>query len=160
MQVYLGRYRNHEGYLDALGKLGVSFSGEAAAMAGAIKLARNQFWVSFVAMAVCDLGFPEGATDREIVDRAKSLGLDLLPKEAGLALAWSVAMQGERCDRWIVMSQPLVAGAQNQAVYCIASDSGSLYLETTPAYSQYHQLLGRTIDCPRGPDEMLIFRVK
>ncbi len=101
--IKLGTQSNADGYREALKKNGFRISDRANDIIGkpAFTVANQSETIDLVLVTMAELGFPDGATRKDIYEKALSLGLSLCPSEAGpaLRLAYLDQPKGE----WILI---------------------------------------------------------
>ncbi|MBU0648581.1 hypothetical protein KJ969_00520 [Patescibacteria group bacterium] len=90
-------------------------------------VASEQTEVELVVASVGELGFPKGATRREIYERAKELGLELCPPEVGpqLRLQYPDQPNGE----WLLIAmEPIADSDGDPSVFRVGHDDGGRWL--------------------------------
>ncbi len=83
--------------------------------------------ISLVNLSVKELGFENGATYRNICERAKELGLGLCPTEAGPALREQYTDQPKgECVR--VAMEPIACSIGNLLIFDVGHDTDGMWL--------------------------------
>lgn len=93
----------------------------------AFTAATQETEVSLVVVSAVELGFKNGATRKEIYDRAKELGLELCPAEVGpqLRLAYKDQPKGE----WLIVGmEPIIDSDGDLGVFRVGHGELSLWL--------------------------------
>ena len=84
--------------------------------------------VNLVVVSVAELGFKEGATRKDIYERAISLGLELCPNEVGpqLRLQYKDQPNGE----WLrIAMEPISVSDGDLSIFHVGHDDGDLWLD-------------------------------
>lgn len=88
---------------------------------------KNPEQTDLVRLTVKDLGFPGGATTKEIYQRAEELGLELCPAEVGPHLR--LKYQDQPLNEWIFIGMKQIAGRDGYPnVFGLARYGGGLWL--------------------------------
>ena len=86
-----------------------------------VTLAKQSLEVELVVVSVAELGFPAGATRKEIYDRAVSLGLALCPPEVGPQLRLQYADQP--LGEWLLVAmEPIAVSDGRLRVFLVGRD--------------------------------------
>ena len=105
-----------------IGNLGNDILGKPA-----FKAATTQIDVNLLNVSVAELGFKDGATRKDIYERAISLGLSLCPNEVGpqLRLQYKDQPNGE----WLrIAMKPITASDNNLRIFEVGHDGDGLWL--------------------------------
>lgn len=97
-------------------------------------VATERIDIDLIVVSVAELGFPKGATLRDIYAAAKKRGLELCPNEVGPQLRLQYKDQPE--DEWLVIGMEL-----------ITDSDGALYLFLV-GHRDYDLWLSTDYDCP------------
>lgn len=77
-------------------------------------LVSKEMDVDLVVVTTVELGFKNGATRKDIYDRANELGLDLCPAEVGPALRKAYLDQPSGDDEWILIAMEPIADSRGR----------------------------------------------
>ncbi len=119
-----------DNFRKALGKDGHEIGTYANDILGkpAFKVSETETEVDLVNVSVGELGFKEGATNAQIFERAKELGLELCPNEVGpqLRLQYVDQPNGE----WLLIAMEPIADSDSDLMLFVVErrDDGASYL--------------------------------
>ena len=84
--------------------------------------------VALVEVVLCDLGFVEGASLRDIYHRGREFGLKLCPSDVGpqLRLEYKDQHRGEICH---IAMEPIIASGGCPGIFCLINDEAGLWLD-------------------------------
>jgi hypothetical protein len=93
--------------------------------------------MTFVILTVEQLGFPDGATTEQIFAKAKELGLELCPPDAGPHLRLHYTNQ--TMNEWLYMGMnPITDSGGSPSVFNIVRNDGGTWLYYSWATPDYH----------------------
>jgi hypothetical protein len=129
--VELGRYKTHEGYLNAYAKLGIKVYEWALDIARKVPLAKERIKLDLYEVSGFDLGYKEGETPTraEIYARALVRGYVPVPAEAGLALREQYPDQPKGEYRILAM-EPITGSDGCLDVFHVERVDGGLWLDS------------------------------
>lgn len=82
----------------------------------------------FVRLTVRDLGFPNGATNEEIIERAATFGLELCPAEAGPA--YRLHLTNQPMYEYVVVAMKTIADRDaHPRFFSVSRNDDDLWLE-------------------------------
>lgn len=117
------------GYTDTLTSAGIKISSYASQILKKMGLAKTLTEVELVVVSVAELGFSNGATFDQMVNRARELGLDLCPAEVGPALRMCYRDQPK--DEWLKIAMKSIADSDGYfKVFIVERDGDGLWLYT------------------------------
>ena len=128
-KLQIGLLRSAESYRGLLADGGFKVSEYAGQILNKTKLVRVLTELELVVVSVAELGFAEGATFAQIVERAQQLGLEVCPAEVGPALrsAYKDQPKGE----WLrIAMKPIAGSGGGLLVFNVEHDDGGLWLST------------------------------
>lgn len=103
----------------------------------AFTVAAKETEVCLVKVTVAELGFKDGATYREICQRAKELGLDLCPAEVGPQLR--LQYQDQPMGEWLIVAMEAISDSDGGLdVFCVERDGDGLWLISNYGRPGYH----------------------
>ncbi len=105
--IKVGTHKTIADLLSAIEVAGLEVSGWARDISKKVSLATALEELELVCLSVADLGFKNGATHKEIYEKALSLGLQLCPAEAGLQLRLQYPEQ--LCGEWVLIAMDPIA---------------------------------------------------
>lgn len=118
------------GYADALTGAGIQISDYVSPILNKMMLAKTLTEVELVMVSVAELGFSNGATFNQIVNRARKLGLDLCLSEVGPALRMCYRDQPK--DEWLrIAMKPIADSDGGLDVFIVGCDDGGLCLRAS-----------------------------
>jgi hypothetical protein len=127
--VKLGAHKNADSYRQALKKAGYEIGRWANDMMGHsnFKIIPKPVDVELVLVTVAELGFPDGATRKDIYEKALSLDLQLCPPEVGPALRLDYLDQP--AGEYLLVAMEPIAGSDGALhVFNVAHDDGPRWL--------------------------------
>lgn len=127
--IKLGTQNSAKDLLTALKTNGFLISAWAAQILKKIPLAETETEIDLVLVTVADLGFKRSASRDAIYNRAKDLGLDLCPAEAGpqLRLQYPKQPLGE----WILIAmEPITGSVGALGVFLVGRRDDGQWLDT------------------------------
>ncbi len=99
----------------------------------AFSVATEKMDVDLVVVSVAELGFPNGATLKDIYASAKKRGLELCPNEVGPQLRLQYKDQPK--DEWFVIGmEPIADSVGDLGLFSVEHDSYGLWLDTYYGY--------------------------
>ena len=135
-KLQIGLLRKVESYRELLTDDGLQISDYASKVLNKMKLVKVLTTLDLVIVSVAELGFSEGATFAQIIERARQLGLELCPAEVGPALrsAYKDQPKGE----WLRIAMEPVADSDGYLlVFRVARDDDDLWLVTFWFFPQF-----------------------
>ncbi|MBI5420884.1 MAG: hypothetical protein HZA35_01050 [Parcubacteria group bacterium] len=88
----------------------------------------NKEEITLVRLTVADLGFKEGARYKDIIARAKELGLDYCPAEVGPQLR--LQYQDQPSGEWLrIATKPIIGPNNIPSVFSLGHGVGGLWLD-------------------------------
>ncbi|MFH1088418.1 MAG: hypothetical protein V1719_01085, partial [Patescibacteria group bacterium] len=129
--IELGTQPNADGYRKALKQNGFRISDWANDIMDkpAFTVANQPETIDLVFVTVAELGFPDGATRKDIYEKALSLGLSLCPPEVGSALR--LAYPDQPNGEWIFIGmEPITDSDGDLNVFCVARADSDQWLLT------------------------------
>src|SRR3989344_2730916 len=128
-KLQIGLLRSVESYRALLTEDGFRISDYASQILNKVKLVKVLTTLELVVVSVAELGFLEGATFAQIVERARQLGLELCPAEVGPALR--LAYKDQPKGEWLRIAMEPVAGSDGRLfVFFVGCDDDGLWLRT------------------------------
>ena len=125
----LGTHRSTESLSKAHTDGGFRIGDRAAQILKKTALAETETEIELVLVTVAELGFEKATRRDAIYDRAKELGLDLVPAEAGPQLRRQYANQP--MNEWMVMAmEPVAASDGNPRVFYVVRRADGQWLDT------------------------------
>ena len=124
-----GAYKSADDYRKALKETGFRVGDLANDMMKqpAFKIVDEPIDVELVLVTVAELGFPQGATRKDIYDKALSLGLQLCPPEIGPALR--LDYQDQPSGEYILVGmEPIVDSGGGPDVFRVKHDGSDQWL--------------------------------
>ena len=135
----------------ALVDAGCRISDWADSILAKVALATKQTSIDLVIVSVAELGFPNGATLKQIYKAALKKGYLLCPPEVGPQLRLQYAKDDQPLDEWLIIAMEPIADSDGYLnVFNVVRDEGDLWL-----YSSYGGP-GNFYD----PESRLVFRRK
>jgi len=99
----------------------------------AFSVATEKTDVDLVVVSVAELGFPKGATLRDIYATAKKRGLELCPNEVGPQLRLQYKDQPK--DEWLIVGmEPITDSDGDLDLFSVGHFSDGLWLDTSDDY--------------------------
>ncbi len=127
--VELGTYRDAKAMKSAIENAGMYVSGWAEDILGKVSFARAKKTLDLVVVTVADLGFPEGATTKEILDAAKKQGLSICPAEVGPQLR--LQYKDQPLGEWnFIAMQPIVDSVGDSMLFLVGRHDGKRWLSS------------------------------
>jgi len=127
--VKLGTHKSANDLSKSLRSNGFWISNWAADILKKTTFAPAETEIELVLVTVADLGFTKATRRDAIYDRAKELGLDLVPAEVGPQLRLQYADQP--MNEWMVMGMEPIAGSGGSLhVFGVTRSVGGLWLDT------------------------------
>ncbi len=128
-KVTLGTHKSAEDISKALTDGGFRIGNYAAQILKKTAIAETETEIELVLVTVAELGFNKATRRDAIYDRAKELGLDLVPAEAGPQLRRQYTDQP--MDEWMVMAmEPVPDSDGDLSVFSVARFGGGQWLST------------------------------
>ena len=136
--IKLGVHENADSYRQALKKAGYEIGRRANDMMGHpnFKIVAKSVDVELVVVTVAELGFPDGATRKDIYEKALSLGFQLCPPEVGpsLRLQYPDQPNGE----WLLIGmEPIADSGGALFVFYVEHDDYGRWLYGHYGYPGY-----------------------
>ncbi|MEK7536832.1 MAG: hypothetical protein AAB584_00075 [Patescibacteria group bacterium] len=104
-------------------------------------LVKNEETFELVVASVAELGLEDGATTREIFERARGLGLDLCPAQVGPELR--IAYEDQPKGEWLLVAMEQIAGSDGlPGVLVVGHDGGERWLYAACAFSECRWVAG------------------
>ena len=107
--IMLGTHKTVKDLSQALTDGGFRIGDYAAQILKKTPLAETEMEIELVLVSVADLGFTKATSRDAIYDRAKELGLDLVPAEVGPQLR--LAYTNQPMNEWMVMAMEPIPGS-------------------------------------------------
>ncbi len=127
--IELGRYRSGQGLLKALKNKFFNIETGDYRVFDSIIVAKYPTKIELVLVTGTDLGFTEDAPLDAIYDRAKELGLDLVPAEVGPQLR--LAYTDQPLNEWMVMAmEPIMVSDGDLDVFSVGRHDGGRWLDS------------------------------
>ncbi len=128
--ITLGQHQNRRAYRRAFNQSGFVTSHWADDLLKRTPCASKPTQVELVSLTAVELGFPKGATTRQVYKASKALGLDLCPAEVGPALRLAYPDQPVDEIRFIAM-EPLRDIESNLKVFLVGRRRDRRFLSTS-----------------------------
>ena len=113
----------------ALVDSGVKVSDYASQILKKVKVSKVATDLELIVLSVAELGFANGATFAQIIERAKKLGLDLCPAEVGPALR--LVYKDQPRSEWLLIAmEPITDSDGDSYVFYVGRDDDGLWLST------------------------------
>lgn len=132
----VGLLRSVDSYRELMTEGGFKVGDYASKILNNMKLVEVLTTLDLVIVSVAELGFFEGATFAQIVERARQLGLELCPAEVGPVLrsAYKDQPRGE----WLRIAMDPIADSDGfLSVFRVGRDGDGLWLHAGWFYPQY-----------------------
>jgi hypothetical protein len=127
--ITLGTRKTVKDFLHALTVGGLQIGNRAAQILKKTPPAETETEIELVLVSVADLCFTKATRRDAIYDRAKELGLDLVPAEAGPQLRR--AYTDQPMDEWMCMAMEPIAGSDGSLdVFAVGRNDGGQWLGT------------------------------
>ncbi len=140
--VKLGTHKSVEALTKAIETGGSQLSNWARDISNKVTLAKAVSEVELVTVTVAELGFPKGATRKDIYDRAISLGLSLCPAEVGMQLR--LRYEDQPKGEWLLVAmEPIADSGVGLCVFYIGHDGDGRWLNTDSGHPGYVWHAGR-----------------
>ncbi len=102
----------------------------------AFTVATKETEVDLVKVTVAELGFKDGATYRDICQRAKELGLDLCPAEVGPQLR--LQYQDQPLSEWLIIAMESISDSHGGlGVFHVGRYGDGLWLDSNDGHPDY-----------------------
>lgn len=119
---------NEEKYLTAFEEADIYVSDWAKDLISKIEFQKEKETLDVEIVTMGELGFPEGASRKDIYERAKEKGYGLLPAE--VALAFRLAYKESKLYQWnLIGIEPISVSDGGQRVFFVAHDDDGLWLD-------------------------------
>ena len=126
----IGSHKSVEALVKAIEAKGLKVGDWARDISKKVTLAKEVSEVELVNVSVAELGFKNGATRKDIYDRAISLGLSLCPPEVGMQLRLQYDDQPK--GEWLLIGmEPITDSGGDLYVFYVARDDGGRWLFTS-----------------------------
>ena len=123
----IGGHKSVEALVKAIEAKGYKLSDWARDIAKKVTLAKEATEVELVMVTVGELGFKNGATRKDIYDRAISLGLSLCPAEVGMQLRLQYEDQPK--GEWLLVAmEPITGSGGGLDVFRVVRDDDDRWL--------------------------------
>ncbi|MBU1083275.1 hypothetical protein KKE14_02455 [Patescibacteria group bacterium] len=137
--IKLGAHKSADDYLKALKEAGFRVGNWANDMIKkpAFKITNEPTDVELVLVTVAELGFPSGATQKDIYGKAPSMGLQLCPPEVGPALRLDYQDQPP-IEYILIGMEPIADSYGGLKVFNVSHVGSDPWLDTYCADPDYH----------------------
>ena len=127
--IKLGAYKSVEDLSKAHTDGGFQIGDYAAQISKKVTIAETEIEIELVIVSVAELGFYKATRRDAIYDRAKELGLDIVPAEAGLQLRLQYPNQPS--GEWLcVAMEPIAGSGGSLRVFSVGHSAGCRWLRT------------------------------
>ena len=125
--IQLGAHSSADVLREALVSAGINVSNWAGDILQKVKVATKPQEVNLIIVTVAELGFPDGATRKDIYEKALELGFELCPAEVGPELRLQYADQP--MYEWLrIAMEPITVSVGSLGVFRVVRDSDGLWL--------------------------------
>lgn len=126
MKIILGT-KTKEQILKEYAKQGINISNYAKDMLDKVKFSKKKQSIELKVVTVADLGFPNGATYKEIIEKAEEQGLYLCPQETAAYLR--LDYKQELYDWAVVASESVTGAAGYPSVFYVSRHGDGVWLD-------------------------------